>query len=280
MKLLFTGKGTSGSWVVRGEQLGKACGATVKPRASLADCKQADLIVLVKRPTPELIATIKKSKKPWVWDVVDFYPQPACTNWGASQAIHWVKSQVAQYLPNGIIWPNARMGDDCATSTLSTVIYHHHRPGIKKNPIRGEVKRVGYEGSEKYLGKWRDTLLKECKARGWELRINHGPHADIDICVAFRDTPFNGYVQYHWKSNVKLSNCHGSGTPFIGPAECGYVETSAGGEVWVENPKHLSDAFDRLAPQDIRQDISRGFLGNAISLEDAAQQLRAFVARV
>lgn len=277
--ILFTGKGASGSWKIRGEQLGKACGGLVKPKATLEDCKRADLIVLVKRPSQGLMDAIKASKTPWVWDVVDFYPQPECTNWVKSKAVSWVKGQLARHQPDGVIWPNQRMSDDVKTKIKNTVIYHHHRPEIGINPIREKIQVVGYEGSEKYLGKWKAALELECKKRGWRFVVNC-PVSEMDICTAFRDDPFNGYVQYHYKSNVKLANCHGSGTPFIGAAEYGYVETAAGGESWIESPEGLGAAFDALGSRQARMRVHKSFLDSKITIDDCKNQLIDFVRSV
>lgn len=277
--ILFTGRGSSGSWQIRGVQLGKACKGIVKPQATLEDCKRADLIVLVKRPTQQLMANIKASKTPWVWDVVDFYPQPLSSTWSKSKAKNWVKTQIARHNPNAVIWPNVRMGDDCRTATKGFTLYHHHWPNIRLNAIRSEIKTVGYEGSPRYLGEWGEAILLECQNRGWDFVVNQGVHADFDLCLAFRADEYNGYVPYHWKSNVKLANCHGSGTPFIGPAESGYVETSADGELWVEDIRNISGAFDYMT-HERRLDIHQSFLKNAYSLDAAAADLLGFLKTV
>ena len=275
--ILFTGGGTSGSWQVRGVQLGQACGAVVKPKATLGDCTKADLIVVVKRMSLELRETIRRSKTPWVWDVVDFYPQPLCTQWSGKVAIAWVRSQLKKNAPNGVIWPNVRMGNDCKTRIPSTTVYHHHRPDIQINPIRDQIKTIGYEGSPRYLGDWKNVLALECYKRGWNLKLNEGVHADFDLCVAFRASPFNGYAQQHWKSNVKLANCHGSGTPFIGPIESAYLETKTGAELWIDNPHDIGRVFDQLESVAIRKEIKDTFLKKAYSVQQAADDLMAFV---
>jgi hypothetical protein len=243
----------------------------------LADCKKADLIVVIKRMSLELRDNIRRSKTPWVWDVVDFYPQPECTDWCKGKAVHWVKTQLAKGSPNGVIWPNARMGEDCKTRLPSTVIYHHHRIDMAINPVREQIKTVGYEGSARYLGEWQKVLIKECSKRGWTLQINQGVHADFDICVAFRANVFNGYAQRHWKSNVKLANCHGAGTPFVGPAESAYLETASGEECWLNHPDNIGRVFDMLESRDRRQDIKQAFLQNAYPLEQAATDAMAFL---
>lgn len=277
MKLLFTGRGTSGSWKVRGEQLGKACGATVKPMASLQQCRDADIIVQVKRFDAKLLGNLQKSGRPWVWDLVDFYPQPACSVWSRAKAIKWVQRQIKAAKPSGVIWPNRRMQADCSVNIPGLVLYHHARPDVGVNMIAPTIKNVGYEGSPRYLGRWQQLIIDQCSARGWKFCVNTHPVDKVDLVVAFRDDPHNGYVQRHWKSNVKLSNAHGAGTPFIGPSESGYIETGTGFESWVNDMSALSKAFDRLEPYKVRAEIGRQFLANAYTLDEAARDLTEFL---
>ena len=262
---------------MRGVQLGNEIGGRVKRLASLQDCQLASVIVLVKRFSPELYASVKQSGRPWAWDIVDAYPQPACTAWDRETAIGWVRAQIKKYRPTGVIWPNQRMRDDCDTGLPGVVIPHHYRPGAAINPIREKVAVVGYEGSPNYIGEWLAPILSECKARGWEFRINQGELADWDIVIAARGSEFNGYAQSHWKSNVKLANAHGTGTPFIGPTECGYLETQAGLEQWADSPGDLRDCFDRLTEHHHRQQIHRAFIAKRYSLEQAGEDLAVFL---
>jgi hypothetical protein len=277
MNVLFTGKGSSGSWKIRGEQLGHALHAVVKPKATRQDCQAADLIVVVKRISSDLLANIRKSGKPWVFDAVDFYPQPDCSTWSREHAIDWVRHSLAKLKPNAVIWPNQAMMEDCGKGYNGIVLYHHHRPGMPENPIRKEIAQICYEGAEAYIGGWLPAILKECQARGWHFRINLGHLADSDIVLAIRDEKYCGYAQRHWKSNVKLANAHGSGTPFIGPCESGYSETATGYEKWVESPEFLKCAFDELDSQELRQTISREFLRNKITINEVAAQYQRFL---
>lgn len=270
MKLLITGRGTSGSWKIRGEQLGAELGAVVKPRAVYEDMSEADLVVVVKRPGPGMIDELKRSRTPWVWDVVDFYPQPACTKWTRHEAISWTKKQIDAFAPSAIVWPNRRMAEDCDVSIPGFVLYHHSRPDITPAPLRDGVKVVGYEGGP-YLGRWEKALKRECLERGWEWRNNPDTYADLDIVVAFRDQPFDGYVQRNWKSNVKLANAHAAGIPFIGSPESGYVETATGHEIFCDSIDEISSAFSALTNVKVRQRIRESFLPNAISLSSVAE---------
>lgn len=268
--ILVTGKGTSGSWAIRGQQLGAAVGAVVAPQASREQIEAADIAVVVKR-LPDNVRYLRR----WVWDLVDFFPQPNL--WSREEGVAWVRAKIAQHKPTGVIFPNQKMASDCRVPVPHTVIYHHHRPGIVTNPIREQVKTVGYEGCTDYLAEYGPVLLAECSRRSWAFTVNPRSLADLDIVVAVRGGKFAGYLPVNWKSNVKLANAHGSGTPFVGNMEAGYAETKAGGEYWVASPADIAKAFDTLEPQATRLAIRERFLQSVITVESCAGQLRAFL---
>lgn len=272
MRLLITGNGKSGSWKIRGEQIGRAIGATINPSPTLADCKAADVILVVKRTPAELLDMIRKSGRPFVYDIVDAYPQPMCSSWSRKQSIDWLRKHIAYVRPDFMIWPNARMQADFGNG--GAVVYHHHRPDIRINPIRKQIAAVGYEGSEKYLEGWRKTIDAQCARRGWRFVVNPEHLADVDIVLALRGAQWNGYAQQHWKSNIKLANAQGSGTPFIGMPEDGYIETARGGELFVSDKKSLGALFDFLTPVQIRREIFESFRAGAIGIDAIAKQTR------
>lgn len=212
-----------------------------------------------------------------MWDIVDAYPQPQVSGWSREQCVDWFNSCAARYKPDGIIFPTQRMADDCATDLPHTTIYHHYRPGIKLNPIRERVRTVGYEGGSHYLGQWRNEIERQCRLRGWEFVVNPQNLADVDIVLAFRCEAWNGYAQRHWKSNVKLANAHGSGTPFIGHRECGYIETASGLECWADSDQELECAFDLLSDYEQRKLASTRFIHHSITRDDCAKQLEDFL---
>ena len=268
MKILVTGKGgRSGSWRMRGQQLGAALGATVLPNST--DTGGYDVAVVVKR-----MPAIRPACR-WVWDVVDAYPQPESYGWTRDRAIAWMRGRLSELKPSAVIWPNRRMREDCDTGLPGLVLPHHHRVGIASNPVREHVRVVGYEGEPSYLGKWAGVLNDECRRRGWRFVVNPASVAELDIVVAFRES--GGYVSRHWKSGVKLANAHGSGTPFVGQAECGYTETASGAEYWAEDAASLRTALDWLTPQDNRQVVSERFRQKAFPVERAAQGLKAWL---
>lgn len=272
MNILFTGKGSSGSWQIRGVQLGGDIGI-VQPQASVKQCQAADAIVVVKRINHPFFNAVKASGTPWVWDLVDFFPQPECGKWSRDKAIAWVRKQITKAAPMGVIYPCQRMADDIGLP--GAVIYHHARPA-PANPVRRFITRVGYEGSPKFLGRWRSVLQQECARRGWQF-VEGAPLHEVDVVVAFRDGDHNGYAQSHWKSNVKLANAHGTGTPFVGQRDIAYQETASGAERWVNAPQHLAQAFDSIAPYGVRLAINEQFLASTITLHSRAEQLRRYV---
>lgn len=111
--------------------------------------------MVVKKLRPHVLNAIRKSGRPWALDVVDFYPQPECHDWSRDESIAWVRKKLDTLKPNAVIWPNRKMREDCDTGLPGLVLKHHHRPGIRRNPIREHVKTVGYEGREAYIAKWR-----------------------------------------------------------------------------------------------------------------------------
>lgn len=272
MRILVTGRGGSGSWQVRGEQIGRALGARVVALAGLNDMRQADVILVVKRVPDELLHNLRRSGRPWVYDVVDAYPQPASSAWSKRHAVDWLRAHVHRLQPARVIWANAQMQRDAGGG--GAVVYHHARPGQAINPVRNQLRTIGYEGSEAYIGPWVPAIERICRERGMQFVVNPPSLADLDVVLALRGPDRGGYVTRSWKSNVKLANAHATGTPFIGSPECGYQETATGAEHWAETPADLERALDWLIDQQARLEISTRFRRAAISLEQAAAQVR------
>lgn len=275
MKVLFTGKGTSGSWQIRGVQIAEALGARAIPMASTEDCEAADVIVGVKRIPALLLERIRFTQKPFVWDVVDAFPNRESASWNQERATDWCKRELDRLQPDAVIWPNERMRQDMGG--MGKVIYHHHRPGIQRNPIRPRIETIGYEGSPLYIEGWAGVIAQECKRIGASFLVNPDSLADVDVVLALRGAAFQGHAHQHWKSNVKLANAHASGTPFIGQPEDGYMETSTGAECWVSDAVGLAHALDALASIQTRLEVQERFLKAAIPIEQIAAQYRSLL---
>jgi hypothetical protein len=272
MKVLVTGRGGAASFTIRGEQIGAALGATVQPKASLKLMRAHDAILVVKRVPPEMLADLRASGRPWLYDIVDAYPQPESSTWARWQAVQWVRNVLEMMRPTGVIWPNERMRVDCCGE--GPVVYHHHRPGLARNPIREQIRLVGYEGRDKYILPVRRYVEEVCAQRGARFVMNPTSLAEVDVVLALRAGEWDGYVPRHWKSNVKLANAHASGTPFVGLRECGYTETAAGGEQLVDDLAGLGAALDALEKRETRQQVTATFQAKAFHVEQAAEQVR------
>lgn len=272
MKLLITGKGKAGSWIIRGEQLGKAMGATVKPNATLADMRAHDAVLVIKRVPDETLLNLWRSGVPWIYDIVDAYPQPLCSVWTEAQCKAWLRDLLKKLKPNGVIFPNRKMREDWGVSG-GQVVYHHHRPDITQHKPPERIRIVGYEGSAKYLDEWLQPIMYLCTKRKIEFRVNPTHIADLDVVLAMRGGEWDGYAQRNWKSNVKLANAHAAGLPFIGLPEAGYQETACGAEYWAEDVAGVSRALDWLDDVGVRQEVAAQFKASIYSVEQAAADM-------
>jgi len=270
MKILVTGRGGAGSWEIRAKQVGEALGAKVCQMATVEEMKQADVILVVKRVPLQLLTALRKSGRPWVYDILDAFPQPECSSWSPEQSRAWVKGHVDRLAPNAVIWPNQRMREDAGGK--GKVIYHHARPNQTINPIRERIETIGYEGSANYVEAWMHAISAECKRLKAGLIINPKHISDADVILAVRGDRWNGYPQQNWKSNVKLANAHATGTPFVGMLERGYVETAAGGEMFINAPEDLRRAIEALEDYAVRQRVHEQFLPATRTLERAAAE--------
>lgn len=244
--------------------MGAAIGATV--RNKVRDAKGFDRVILVKRAYLE-----ERAKAHLVWDIVDAWPQPDGNSWGREALISWMTTWARRHKVHALVAATEKMAEDLLPLGLPTIaLPHHHRPDIVINPIRRKVRRIGYEGAPHYLGKWEAILRQQCASREWEFVLNPEDLAEVDIVVALRD--MNGYAPRHWKSNVKLANAQGSGTPVILTPEAGYMETQSGVEYFVETKDELENALELLTVYERRVTISS-------KLRSAAPELNAIARR-
>jgi hypothetical protein len=271
--ILVTGRGKSGSWQIRGNQLGNAIGAHVEPNASKVS--QYRGAVIVKRPRTDLVYRLHQSGIRIVWDVVDSWPQPLGNSWDRTQCLGWLREQVKTVKPYAIVAATEAMAVDCDFHTHVLTLPHHARPNQRANPVRNKVKTVGYEGGEQYLGSWKPWLEVECKRRGWRFIVNPPEIANLDILVAVRDA--TGYAARKWKSNVKLANAKGSGTPCVLNREAGYLETQSGAERWADTREEMVAALDELTDVETRRSVSAQLLQATPTLERIADKYKTWL---
>lgn len=283
MKILFTGRPNKGSWKIRGLQIATADPAWAcvpEDDVSRETLRGVEAAVIVKRFNGKLLATLEKWGGPVLYDVIDPWPKPSEVS-EAAEAVAYARSLIPRG-PRiaGVLVANHRMQADFAEAGQPAFIVHHHaRPDQPLNPVRDKVQVVGYEGNPRWLGQWREVLEHECEARGWAFAVSPYQLADLDIVVAMRGAPFNGYLDLNWKSNVKLANAQATGTPVIAWPEASYVETAAAGPFWAKTRAQLRSALDRLTDRDQRAMASRNLLlaAPSVSLAAIAKQYRVAV---
>ena len=263
-RILITGRGTSGSWKIRGEQLGRAIGADAIPQASIEQLAGREKTIIVKKPLLN-IADVQGVR---IWDVVDYWPQPDGNSWTRERLIDHVKMTADAMRIDYVVAATEQMRQDIGADFT---LYHHYRPNIALNPIRERMSLIGYEGSPKYLGKWLKVIQEECQIRGMGFLVNPANIADVDVIVAFRDSQWKGYATDNWKSNVKLGNAKGSGTPIICNREAGYLETASGGELFADSPQEFIAALNRLEHRSEREYCSKLLRDKAYSVDMAAR---------
>lgn len=275
-RIVVTGRLNSGSWVIRGEQLGKAIKAKVQtdPR----DFSTFDLAVVVKRPRISTVQAVHAARIPLVWDIVDAWPQPEGNYWDRRTSLRWLESEIAWIKPRAIVAATEVMANDCYDCGFQAPVLalpHHAWPDRPRNSIRKFVSTVGYQGGVQYLGAWRKVLEAQIQPRGWKFVVNPATLAEIDIAVALRE--HIGYAARSWKSNVKLANAQGSGTPCVLPRAAGYIETARGGEYWADTPDELVGAFDALTSHKTRREVSGQLLASVLTLEEVAYTYREWL---
>ena len=271
LRILITGRGTSGSWQIRGVQIGAAIAATVLRDATSSEIDAHDLAVMVKRPSSGLIERLRLAGRPWVWDVVDAWPQPYGNAWTKPQCLDWLAAMLRNYRPTAIVAATRRMAEDVGSVGFGGPILalpHHARPGLTPAPPRPAIGAVCYEGSPSYLGRWAETIAGECAARDWRFIVNPTRLSEGDIVIAARHC--DGYAARNWKSNVKLANAQGAGLPIIVNREAGYLETASGAECWCDEPSDLGACLEELAPLPERQRRADRMAAAAISLDRVA----------
>jgi hypothetical protein len=255
-------------------QLGGAIGAHVEENINKVN--GFDAAIIVKRPRLDLLERLRQRGVPVIWDIVDSWPQPVGNEWTHEQCVAWLRNEFETVQPKAIVAATEQMAEDCKDFGVPVLaLPHHHRPGIKRNPIRERVRTVGYEGGEQYLGWWAPALTKACASRGWTFVVNPEHLADVDIVVAVRH--HQGYAAKSWKSAVKLENSRGSGTPCILNRERGYVELACGVEKWADTEAQLQQAFDGLVSTDARRNIHTELLKSALHLDEIAKRYKEWL---
>ncbi len=234
---------------MRGVQLGGAIGARVTSDPTPADFGWAELIVLVKKGGLRFAHAARSYRVPIIWDAVDCWRQPFDNGLGPASAVRLLQTHAAASGASLVI--GATMAQ--ARAIDGVYLPHHSWQGLEPSPPRTVVQTVGYQGNPLYLGIWAKRLDKACRLRGWTFVVNPDDLRNVDILVAFRDGPWDGWICREWKSGVKVVNALAAGRPLLTQASAAFGEIAAPGAI-VETEGDLDLALDGWASLDRRQE--------------------------
>lgn len=277
MKVVFAGHESKGAWILRAKQIAPKLNAVLDPNFTSSKC---DLIVLIKIPTPKILEKIICSGVPVIWDIQDCWSQTDKNNmsiWSREQILDYFRILLEKIKPIHVISASSKMKDDIKSLGFnSTVIHHHHRKTIQINPIREKLQVVGIEGSKFQFGDWIGKLDNLVKNLGLQFKVNLETNKDklslFDVVINVR--AFDGYINTYWKSNIKLANSHGSGTPAICNRQQSYFDTESGQERWADSEEEIASCINELRNYETRLKIHQAFLENKISLEQVIEDYK------
>lgn len=292
LRVCFSGgiarKGDSGPKRGSFEMRGRQVASRVDTWSSDWDdcCYPVDVFVMVKK----FDSRCKLGKRK-VFDIVDSWSQKRGHDAGAQmQSYKDVIKYFAQAwktFPYGrldsFIFPNKLMRKHLRhVVPHSTTIYHHYHPGIPINPVREKLTTVGYQGKTVFLGEWEEVIQRACDRLGLTFVRNPKNLADVDVVVAARGGEYANIMSRSYKSNVKLANCYGSGTPAVMWPEQSYLETDCGEVRFFDSEKHLLRALDELRSYEVRRHVHERFLRASwhFELDTIVQQYREYFREV
>jgi hypothetical protein len=250
VNLLIVGKG-QGSWTMRGLQLGAALGARVTSTPTVADWHWAESIVLVKRAGWTYAPIARSCGVPVAWDALDFWRQPAENMVDESTALRLLRHALQTIQPTQCLGATAAMAD----AASGVYVPHHGRAGLIPTPARDVCRVVGYDGNAAYLDAWRPALEAACRARGWTFVINPPDLSAVDLLVALRGGPWDGWICRAWKSGVKLVNAICAGRPIITQASAAWHELAPAGSL-VSSVADLDRALEAWTEADVRRQVA------------------------
>lgn len=287
MRVLFASARDTGAFQVRAKQV-----AAMRPdwraQTTLDGAEDADLVVIVKWIGGDWPMRLRELGKPVVIDPLDFWAQPMDSlMYEDDVGAEFLWRCYVEQLPPvaGVIFATDAMQQTLhhVLPVPSAVIYHHYRPGIAVNPVRDTVQAIVYEGDPRFIDEWAAPVSQICNGRGWKFLVNpKGGLADGDIALVVRGRQWRGALERNFKSNVKLANCYGSGTPCVAWPEASILETAAHEVRLFANLAALAGHIEDLASYEVRKATSEAFLkaSEPFAVERVAQRYEEFFAHV
>ena len=265
VRVFFTGRNRAGSWDIRGAQIASTrSNWHADQEVEERDIGRFDLFCVVKRPAAPVVERIRRRGKAVVFDVLDSWAQPddglTTVSLALSRELFAARWKGLRF--HSWIFPNRCMQEHLGCLVPhSAFIYHHFFPSISRSPLRRRPEAVGYEGNASYLGGWHEVMQEVCAARGLRFVVNPPSWEEVDVGFAARGGAHDSFLANHYKSNVKLANFYGSGTPcLVSAKERSYHETDQGDVRFFETPEQLSGQLEELLDLEVRGQVQARFL--------------------
>ena len=265
LRVLFTSRSSAGAWQIRGEQIAATrSNWSAISRPGEQDLEDCDLLCIVKKPDAKLVELARRKGKPIVYDIVDSWAQPedGVTHTDLESARELFGRAWRALAADGYIFPTRRMQLDLGSLVVHGItIYHHYWPHLQPNPVRERVQTIGYEGAD-YLGDWLPAMQAACASRGIRFVANPQDYNDLDVVVLARGGEHGNFLARNYKSNVKLANAYGSGTPaLVHVDEMSAHDTDTGDVLFfTSQPGSFERQLDRLLQSHaLRREIHENF---------------------
>jgi hypothetical protein len=255
MRIMFTGIGGSGAWVMRGEQLAATrFNWRAVANATKGDLNAVDAVVVVKHISDRGLAALRKWGGPVIYDPLDFWDQRASRFCNTNPALQIESSEEARRIfapdferiaPDLILCPTQAMNDDLAPLGYRTATQHHHfDPRLSGSEQDDRARpRVLFHGKRGYMKAWEYAARLSCRLLGADFVMSDDPlPPPADVMLAVRGGRHGNWLSRRWKSNVKAATAQRLGLPFVAWPEEGYRETYPGAH-WFTSPLQLHRAI-------------------------------------
>lgn len=255
MRIMFTGIGGSGAWVMRGEQLAATrLDWSAIANATRSDLSGVDAVVVVKHISERALAALRNWGGPIIYDPLDFWDQRASRFCKTNPALQIESSEEARQVfaqdferisPDLILCPTQAMNDDLSPLGYRTATLHHHfdpRLRSSEQDVRARP-RVLFHGKRGYIKAWEYTARLSCRLLGADFIMSDAPlPPPADVMLAVRGGRHGNWLSRRWKSNVKAATAQRLGLPFVAWPEIAYRETHPGAH-WFTSPIQLHRAI-------------------------------------
>jgi hypothetical protein len=217
-----------------------------------------DIIVLVKKAKPSILADIRRTGAYFIYDALDWWGQDCMGETRGRQL------STAHFIPvnaDKVIFTHYKYHEDCFRDCNSSIVIPHH--GDPRLPIGTGKKNLVYYGEANYIGSWYIPIVRACAQNGWQFLINPSDKSCASAMISVRDAKHNSWINRNWKSQVKLANAELMGLQLFHTQQASLEEYAT------------DDTFMFTSEEELTHMIGQSFKvapNNRFSLKETAKQ--------